>query len=171
MADESMTMLEQLAAQLQSEIKSDAAAVAENLRADFATRTTELTGTEATAYAQNAWLEGKGLRNVEEIDRLGPEKWWGQVFEHVATNVTPDGKRIFLEGIRQGIDYVDALHFATVLGGMEPPQAVVPPTAFGMEGLPAQPGMPEMPPPMPMPAPPPPAPAPMPMMPPPLEGG
>lgn len=160
-------IFETVKSQLESEIKGDAEAVIKMLRPEFDGGTVELSGPEATQYAQQGWVQGKGLRTEEEIDRIGPEKWWEQYFQHVGTDVTPLGKEIFLNAITQGIQFVDALHFATVLGGMLPEKPVTPamPPAPGPMAPPPQPPMMEQPPaapPLAMPsAPPPPAPPPM----------
>jgi hypothetical protein len=122
-------IFETVKSQLESEIKGDAEAVIKTLRPEFDGGTVELSGPEATQYAQQGWVQGKGLRTEEEIDRIGPEKWWEQYFQHVGTDVTPLGKEIFLNAITQGIGFVDALHFATVLGGMVPEKPVMPASA------------------------------------------
>ncbi len=130
-------LLDQVHAALKQEIGEDAKAVAARLRGEFDSGTVDLKGQAATNYFQQTWTQGKGLRDPAEIDRLGPEKWWDTYFEHVGVNATPLTKQIFFTAIEAGIDYVQALQYATVLGSAPPdPFAGQPPDQQPFAGTP-----------------------------------
>ncbi len=131
------SFFEDLRAQLETELERDAAAVIKGLASE-----------EATRYLQSTWVEGKGLRDPEEIDRIGPDEWWKQYFEHIAPNATDLGKEVFYTSIKGGIPYMQAVEFATKLGGMEPepaPQPALPEPSYAPPEM-APPPMPEAPP-------------------------
>ena len=149
--------------QLARELDDEVAALVADLRSEFDDGTVELVGQEATNYLQQSWVVGKGLRDVEEIDRLGPEKWWDQVFEHVATHSNSFAKEVFITAILANAEFTEALDLATVPGGLKPPASPepAPMEPAGFASMPTYQGPPE---PMPMPPPVqmPPAPEPLP---------
>jgi hypothetical protein len=179
MAEKAETVMGQIRGQLTRELQEDVPAVAAAFRAEFEDGTVELEGEEATQFLQQSWLQGKGLRNVDEIDRIGAKKWWENYFKHVGTFHSDYGKEVFFAAIESGMDYVQAVKVATVLGGMQAPPQPAQPSPMGVMQPP--PMMEPMPPPMPpeMMAPIPPQPMPMPepvpmdpglAMPPPMPG-